>query len=268
MAFARLAFLALFLWGISGASTAQAIDCASSVLNHSERAVCASEPLRALAASIDRRYARVADNLGVKQSQLEWTRVRDRCNGNLACLTTAYRERNAYLAGLPVSARPSAAASAQPIKHLFLRHAPAQLLSPSPAVAPTPSMDAVSASERLARAAGPAPAVSQPPHWSTLWFLGAMLLASVLLWQMLTNVCGKCPSCHHWFARVEIDRRQLASDAEEPAATRRRLSLRSRATAGPLAGTNAGLGRRAAVRHYNQCRICLHEWETVTQETK
>ena len=269
MAFARLAFFELFLWGISGASSAQAIDCASNELNHSERTVCASEPLRVIAASIDRRYSRVADNLGVEQSQLEWARVRDRCNGNLACLTTAYRERDAYLAALPVSVKPSVttAASAQPIKHLFLRHAPAQLLSPSPTMGPTPSMEAVSASERLSRAAGPAPAVSQPPHWSTLWFLGAMLFASVLLWQMLTNVCGKCPSCHHWFARVEIDRRQLASDAAEPA-TRRRLSLRLRATAGPLASADTGRYRLAAVRHYNQCRICLHEWETVTQEVK
>jgi len=268
MAFWRLALLALFFWGISGSSSAQAIDCASTALNHSERTVCASEPLRELAASIDKRYPRVADGLGVKQSQLEWTRIRDRCNGNLACLTTAYRERNAYLAGLPVIGKPVATAAATaPMKHLFLRHAPAQLLSPTTAIAATPPQDPASASERLERAAGPAPAIGSTPRWNTLWFLGGMLLASILLWQMLTNVCGKCPNCHHWFARVEIDQRQLSSETPELAG-RRRLGLRSRATAGSLTVSDPGQGRMTAVRHYNQCRICLHEWETITQEAK
>lgn len=267
MAFGRHAFVALFLWGISGATFAQAIDCARTTLNHSERAVCTSAPLRALAASMDKRYSRVADGLGVKRSQLEWTRVRDRCNGNVACLTTAYRERDAYLATLPVIAKPAATPiAAGPIKHLFLRHAPAQLLNPSPDTWTAPSTAIASASEQLERAAGPTPN-TQPPHWNTLWLSGGVLLASVLLWQMLTNVCGKCPNCHHWFARIEIDRRQLADDAPE-LAPRRRLSLRSRAGAGPLATTDAGRGRVATVRHYNQCRICLHEWETVTQEAK
>jgi uncharacterized protein len=269
MAVWRLAFLALFFGGVFGAASAQAIDCASNALNHSEHAVCASEPLRELAASIDKRYPRVADGLGVKQSQLDWIRIRDRCNGNLACLTTAYRERNAYLAKLPVTAKPPATttAFATPIKHLFLRHAPAQLLNPSAVVASAPPMETSSPSERLERAAGPSPATHPTTQWNTLWFLGGVLFASILLWQMLTNVCGKCPSCHHWFARVEIDRRQLAGEASELAA-RRRLGLRSRATASPLAGTDASRGRLATVRHYNQCRICLHEWETVTQEAK
>ncbi len=251
---------------MSGVASAQAIDCASNALNHSERAVCASEPLRELAASIDKRYPRVADGLGVKQSQLEWTRVRDRCNGNLACLTTAYRERDAYLARLPVIAKPSATttASAAPVKHLFLRHAPAQLLSPSATIAAAPPEETASAGERLERAAGPASPIGPTPHWNTLWFLGGVLFASILLWQMLTNVCGKCPSCHHWFARVEIDRRQLTSETSEPAS--RRLGRRSRASAGFLSLTEPGRERTATVRHYNQCRICLHEWETITKE--
>jgi len=267
MAFGRLAVVGLVLWGISGLTSAQSIDCASTALNHSERTVCTSEALRALAASMDKRYPLVADGLGVKQSQLEWTRVRDRCNGNAACLITAYRERNAYLAKLPVIAKPAATPiAAEPIKHLFLRHAPAQLLNPSPAASVAPSTALASASEQLERAAGPAPA-NTPPPWNALWLVGGVLLASILLWQMLTNVCGKCPNCHHWFARIEIDRRQLSNDASEHA-TRRRLVLRSRAAAGPLDTPDAGRGRMAAVRHYNQCRICLHEWETVTQEAQ
>ncbi|WP_458071985.1 hypothetical protein [Rhodanobacter sp. BL-MT-08] len=267
MAFWRLAFLALFWGGISGAASAQAIDCASTTLNHSERAVCASETLRSLAASMDRRYSHLADTGSARHSQLEWTGIRDRCNGNLACLTTAYRERNAYLARLPAITTSAAAApdSTEPVKHLFLRHAPAQLLSPAPSALPA---EPASASERLNRAAGPAtPAISQTPRWNTLWVLVGLLSVSILLWQMLTNVCGKCPNCHHWFARVEIDRRQLASDATR-LSTRRRLIPRSRAVTDTMAGHESGRGHVAAVRHYHQCRMCLHEWETITQEAK
>lgn len=258
----------MFLWGFSGAAAAQPIDCAGSALNNSKQAVCTSAPLRALAASMDKRYPRVADGLGVKQSQLEWTSVRDRCNGNLACLTTAYRERNAYLAKLPVTARPTALAdsSRQPIKHLFLRHAPAQLLIPAaaqPAMAPV----AAGASDQLNRAAGPAPVDARAPLWNPLWLLAGLLFASILLWQMLTNICGKCPSCHHWFARVEIDQRHLPNDPSE-ISTRRRRVLRPRAMTGNLATAESVRGRVAAVRHYNQCRMCLHEWETTSQETK
>jgi hypothetical protein len=266
MLFRRYAFAALLFWGLSGAATAQTIDCASNDLNHSERAVCASAPLHALAVSMDTRYLRVADNPDVRQSQAAWINLRNRCNGNLACLTTAYRERSAYLAGLRAKATPTPIPpiAAQPMQHLFLRHAPAQLLGPSPV---TPATEAASASARLERAAGPAaPVINQTPHWKTLWFLGGVLLVSVVLWQLLTNVCGKCPNCHHWFARVEIDRRPQAAHASIPA-IRRRLSLRSRALASPLSGIDIVQGRAGAVRHFNQCRICLHEWETVTQET-
>jgi len=258
----------MFLWGVSGAAAAQSIDCASTTLNNSAQAVCASASLRSLAASMDKRYPRVADNLGVKQSQLEWTSVRDRCNGNLACLTTTYRERNAYLAKLPVTARPLASAdsSRQPINHLFLRHAPAQLLIPASAQ-PVSGASAPNASDQLNRAAGPAPTELPATHWNPLWLLSGVFLASILLWQMLTNVCGKCPNCHHWFAKVEIDQRNLAGDLPE-LPVRRRRGLRQRATANNLANPEAMRGRVAAVRHYNQCRMCLHEWETTSQETK
>ncbi len=268
MASWRFAFLVLFLCAIAGAASAQSIDCASTALNHSERVVCASASLRALAASMDKRYRRVADGQGVKQNQLEWTHVRDHCNGNVACLTAAYRERNAYLAALQVTARsaatPTAAAS---VTHLFLRHAPGQLPAKSPAIASAPPADANGASERWDRAAGPDPVIGRPPHWSTLWFLGGVILASILLWRMLTNVCGKCPNCHQWFARVQIDRHPLSGDATAPT-TRHRFALRSRATDDRQASDEVHRARGAALRHYHQCRICLHEWETTSQETK
>jgi uncharacterized protein len=265
MAFWRYAFFALFFWGSTGTASAQAIDCARNDLNHSERTVCASAPLHALAIGMDKRYARVLNNAGVKQSQSAWIDVRDRCNGNLACLTTAYRERSAYLAKSSVDVAPKgrSAAAAPSMQNLFLRHAPAQLLASSSGITTAEA----GASARLDRAAGPAaPVISQAPHWNTLWFVGGVLFVSVLLWQTLTNVCGKCPNCHHWFARVEIDRRRLAS-AASTAPLRRRLRLRSRALASPLPQTNASHERKRSVRHFNQCRICLHEWETVTQET-
>lgn len=257
----------MFLAATSGAAKAQSIDCASTALNNSEQAVCTTASLHSLAASMDNHYSRVADGPGVKQSQLEWTRLRDRCNGNITCLTIAYRERNAYLAKLPVTAKPTVTASSsrEPIKHLFLRHAPAQLLASAPARSAT-SRGAANASVQLDRAAGLASVQDHSSHSEPLWLLGGLLLATTLLWQMLTNVCGKCPSCHHWFAKVEIDQRNLASDPSEPP-TRRR-GLRQRALVINLAPMESTRSQVGAVRHYNQCRMCLHEWETTTYETK
>lgn len=267
MALRRFVLLAMFLAATSGATRAQSIDCANTALNNSEQAVCTTAPLRSLAASMDKHYSRVADGPGVKQSQLEWTKLRDRCNGNLTCLTTAYRERNAYLAKLPVTAKPTATvdSSREPIKHLFLRHAPAQLLASAP-TRPATISGATSASAQLDRAAGLAPVQDHSSHSEPLWLLGGLLLATTLLWQMLTNVCGKCPSCHHWFAKVEIDQRNLASDPPKPT-TRPRRGLRQRVLANNLAPVESMRGRVGAVRHYNQCRMCLHEWETTTHET-
>ncbi len=217
---------------------------------------------------MDRRYLRVADGPGVKRGQLDWISVRDRCNGNMTCLTTAYHERNAYLATLPVNARPAVAAESvsPPIRHLFLMHSPAQLLAPATAK-PAALAQAVSASDQLNRAAGPPPAEAPPQPWHRLWFLAGLLFVSVVLWQMLTNVCGKCPNCHHWFAKVEIDQRRLATDPSELPDIHRR-GLRPRATASRRANTDSTRDRVAAVRHYNQCRMCLHEWETTSQQTK
>lgn len=261
-------FLALVLLGVSGVAGAQAIDCASSALNNSEQAVCASTSLRSLAARMDKRYPLVTDAPGVKQSQLEWTTLRDRCNGNVACLIKVYRQRNAYLAALPLPEKPLTAADTPnaPTKHLFLRHAPAQLLTPASAQQPA-NLDVESATAQLERAAGPLTVEEHTTHRNSIWFLAGIMSAAILLWQMLTNVCGKCPSCHHWFAKIEIDQRNLANDPSE-LSTHRRRGLRQRAMTNSVAIPEPMRGRVAAVRHYNQCRMCLHEWETTTQETK
>ena len=268
MALRRFTLLTMFVWGFSSAAAAQAIDCASTALNNSAHAVCASAPLRALAASMDRRYLRVDDSIGVKQGQLQWSRMRDRCNGNLACLSTTYRERLAYLAKLPATAGPATVgeASRPPVKHLFLRHAPAQLLIPAGAQ-PEAAPDLAAAGDQRDRAAGPAPVDVHTPHRDPIWLLGGVLLASIVLWQLLTNVCGKCPSCHQWFARLEIDQRHLTNDPPQ-VATRRRRVFRQLASAGHLAHAEPVRNRSATVRHYHQCRMCLHEWETTSHETK
>ncbi len=244
---------------------AQAIDCAGAALNNSERAVCASISLRSLAASIDGRYRRVAGDGNVRQSQLDWVKARNRCNGNMVCLTTTYRERNAFLAALPPASDPISEtdSSRAPLKHLFLRHAPAQLLNPVAAQQVLPA-DGANADDKLDQAAG-GPR-TEKPRWNPLWLLIGVMFTSALLWQMLTNVCGKCPSCHHWFARVEIDQRNLADDAlDKPVRRRRRQRMRALTT--NLSDPESVRGRVATVRHYNQCRMCLHEWETTSQET-
>jgi uncharacterized protein len=241
---------------------AQAIDCASNALNHSELAVCASASLRSLAASVDQRYPRVAGDVDVQRSQLAWITVRDRCNGNVACLTATYRERNAYLAALPAASGPGS--SRAPLKHLFLRHAPAQLLD-SVATQRNVLANGINATDKLDRAAGAALAV-KPAPWNPLWLLTGVLCASALMWRLLTNVCGKCPNCHHWFARVEIDQRNLATGSPELPPHRRR-GLRKRAFMSNPSSSEPARSRNTAVRHYNQCRMCLHEWETTSKET-
>jgi uncharacterized protein len=248
------------------AAEAQAIDCAGAVLNHSELAVCASASLRSLATSIDQRYPQVAGDVDVRRSQLVWITVRDRCNGNVTCLTATYRERNAYLAALPAAPGPLTGtdSSRAPLKHLFLRHAPAQLLGPV-AAQKNVLADGTNATDKLDRAAGPSLVVRQA-RWNLLWLLTGALCASALLWRLLTNVCGKCPSCHHWFARVEIDQKSLAASSLE-LPLRRRGGLRKHTLANYRSIPESTQGRIATVRHYNQCRMCLHEWETTSQET-
>lgn len=262
MALRSVVLFAVFLGSAPGVSAAQAMDCRSAALNHSEAAICASPSLRALDAVMDKRYQRVASEPGVQQGQLAWASLRDRCNANVGCLDSIYRQRNLYLAALPPPADAAAATkvSRKPLQHLFMRHAPAQLL----VAPPTPSL-AVDATGELYRAAGPARPEAPKPQWNSLWFVSGVVLVAILMWQLLTNVCGKCPNCHHWFARVEIDQRQLIDDRPEP--NRRRRGLRHRASAASPSVIEPIHERASVLRHYHQCRMCLHEWETVSEST-
>lgn len=261
MALRSIVFFAVLLSSTFGVSSVGAVDCRSAALNHSGAAICATPSLRALDASVEKSYQRVASEPGVQNGQLAWIALRDRCNANVACLHSIYRQRDLYLASLPSPV--SVGAARTPLQHLFMRHAPAQLLIG--ASAPL-LITGGSATSELDRAAGPARPEAPRPPWNPFWFLSGVVLAAILLWQLLTNVCGKCPNCHHWFARVEIDQRQLSGDRAEPA-SRRRLSRQRasrRASPGSLAVIEP-MHERCLVRHYHQCRMCLHEWETVSE---
>ena len=262
MALQRCAFLALILAGFFGTASAQTIDCADKALNNSDAAVCASSPLHALDVSIEKKYQHLAHDPAAQQSQREWASRRDRCNASVACLDAVYSERSAHLDNLLAADKLTAARS--PLKavptHLFLRHAPAQLLLP-----PAPGVSA-DATDHLNRAAGPVVPVRDTTHWNPIWFVSVVMMVALLLWQILTNVCGKCPSCHHWFARTEVDQRHFTVDqAELP----RRRGWRPRLRGASSSMSSQPVHRPVAlVRHYNQCRMCLHEWETTSPQTK
>lgn len=248
-----------------GPAAALAVDCKHANLTHSERAVCGSASLRKLDASVSQRIALVAGDGSARQSQYAWLQQRDRCNGNIPCLTRTYNERNAYLAAVTV-APTQADAIASSLQQLLSRHGPSQPLVPVPPSL-TGTMLPVSASDELNRAAGPQPAVNQPASWKPLWFLGGMLLAELLLWKMLTNRCGRCPHCHHWFARMELDRATQTDDSVMPPLLRRRR-FRHRALAAHGVGSEFARTYTTTVRHHNQCRMCLHEWETTSRESR
>lgn len=255
----RPAWLVLLLWFVSGVSMAQAIDCQRSGLSHSGSTICASTALRALDAAVSQRYALVAADDDAGRSQRAWLQLRDRCNGNSSCLTAIYRNRSAYLSTIsPPSAPVGIADLLQP-----------RLMPTSTPVTPPGSVTspAEDPSVQLNRAAGPLPVVKKAPGLRPLWFLGGILLAEVLLWKMLTNFCGRCPHCHHWFTRIELDRvSQTDSGVVLPMLRRRQPGSR-------LHADNAGNQKFArsqtiGVRRHNQCTMCLHEWETISREAR
>lgn len=266
MALWQSAWLAVLLWFVCGAASAQGIDCQRANLSHSETDVCASASLRALDTRISQRFVLVADDSSVKKSQRAWLQLRNRSNGKTTCLTPTYRERNAYLAAIVIPPPTRTEVITRSLQQLLLRHAPAQpllLLPPSP----TGTMVPVRASDLLTRAAGPQPVIKKPPDRKLLWFLGGMLLAETLLWKTLTKLCGKCPRCHHWFTRVELDRlTQTASSVVLPILRRRRL--RRLTPDGNGENPEFTRSKTISVRRRNQCKMCLYEWETSSREPR
>lgn len=258
------AWLVVLLLSVCGASLAQAIDCHGVGLTHSASAVCASTALRALEARVSGDSALVAADPRVRLSQRARLQLRDRCNGNILCLTSNYR--NALLSPLPV-VPPAlhAAVAGTAVPSIFAPRTPGQVLLPQRAL-PICTKATCSPGDQPNRAAGPLSVVRKPPGMKLLWFLGGMLLAEVLLWKMLTNYCGKCPHCHHWFTRVELDRLTQADSASVlPVLRRRRLRNRALAAAGDIPSFTGS--QILAVRSHHQCSLCLHEWETTSQES-
>ena len=267
MVLRQSAWQVLLLWSACGTAAAQAIDCHRVDLSHSETAVCASTSLRELDASVSRRYAQLVTDPRASLTQRAWLQLRDRCNGNTLCLTSSYRDRSALLSRIPVAPPPIArvAVASTTAPSIFAPRSPMQALLPQPAL--PLSRPTENPSDQLNRAAGPMRAESKPPGLKLLWFLGGMLLAEVLLWKMLTNLCGKCPHCHHWFTRVELDRIIQADNASAlPLLRRRRLRKQALIPSGESPSFTRS--QTIAVRRHNQCSLCLHEWETTSRESR
>jgi uncharacterized protein len=197
----------LALAGLAIAAPAAAVNCASSPASHSDQAVCASPTLTRQDDKLQRLIGTRAPSDALVSSQADWEKSRARCNGNQACLDSAYRSRLAAVQAFPAKAAP---ALRKP-KIVISEIRPDGKLVPIPAVpkaAPKARVDAAampddgrSADERLAAAAGPTPYMeSAVDGWilPSLARSGIVLLLLAALGYALRPFFGRCPSCKRW----------------------------------------------------------------------
>ena len=230
----------LVLAGLSLAAPAAAVDCTSSPASHSDQAVCASSALTRQDANLQRLLATRAPSDALASTQADWEKSRARCNGNQACLDSAYRSRLAAVQAFPPKAEPPLRKPKIVISEIL----PNGKLVPIPPVAkaaPRPKVDATvmpddgrSADERLAAAAGPAAtAQSTSDGWivPALARGGIVILLLLGLAYVLRQFFGRCPSCRRWnrsrVIRVVADRTVGHLKAER---TERRDGSRHRST--------------------------------------
>jgi len=251
--------LALLLWCVFGAALALGVDCHRSELPPADNGRCESTSPRALDASVGRRHALVEADDSITPSQRGWLPLHDRCNGHTTCRSATYPDRNAFLSSIPDPSEDQVDLDTPSKPPLFLRHAPAHVLI---AGAPSPSGTKTSGNSHA-----PRHAVKNTPGLTTLWFLGGMLLAEVLLWKMLTNLCGRCPHCHHWFARVELDR-LTPTDGGVVLPKLRARRFRFGTPAPYPAFSKIARSQTTSTRRQNQCSMCLHQWETTSRASR
>ena len=197
----------LALAGLTLAGPAAAVDCVSSATSHSDQAVCASPALARQDANLQRLLATRAPSDALASTQADWEKSRARCNGNQACLDSAYRSRLAAVQAFPPKAEPPLRKPKIVISEIL----PNGKLVPIPPVAkavPKPKVDAIpmpddgrSADERLAAAAGPTTnAQSTNDGWivPALARSGIVILLLLGLAYFLRQFIGRCPSCKRW----------------------------------------------------------------------
>lgn len=209
----------LALAGLTLAAPAAAVDCASSPASHSDQAVCASPALVKQDANLQRLLATRAPSDALASTQAEWEKSRARCNGNQACLDSAYRSRLVAVQAFPPKAEPPLRKPKIVISEIL----PNGKLVPIPPVAkaaPKPKVDATSmpddgrsADERLAAAAGSSTITESVNNG---WIVPALARSAIVillllgLAYVLRQFFGRCPSCKRWnrsrVIRVVADR--------------------------------------------------------------
>lgn len=209
----------LTLAGLTAATQAAAVDCTSSPISHSDQAVCASPALARHDANLQRLIATRAPSDALASTQADWEKSRARCNGNQACLESAYRSRLAAVQAFPPKAEPPLRKPKIVISEIL----PDGKLVPIPPVAkaaPKPKVnvtampdDGRSADERLAAAAGSIPNV-QGSHDG--WIVPALARSGIVILLLLglayglRHFIGRCPTCRRWnrsrVVRVVADR--------------------------------------------------------------
>lgn len=248
--------LAVLCACFAGAAVAQASVAPRFNRTPAGASTAANTSLRVLDDSVGGGHALPDGTASAEQTRRAWMEVSDRCKEDMAFLAAATCQREVVLA---TGASPAAATADAPgvlWRQLFRKRAPARQLLPMPAAA----AGAAAPTSVIA----PVRPAARYPGWKPLWLLGGVIMAEILCWKMLTRLCGKCPNCHQWFARVELHRLAQANDsAALPVLRRRRFRHRSLAT-NP---GNAERERRRSVplRRHNQCCMCLHEWETTSR---
>ena len=197
----------LALAGLTLAAPAAAVDCASSPASHSDQAVCASPALVKQDANLQRLLATRAPSDALASTQADWEKSRARCNGNQACLDSAYRSRLAAVQAFPPKAEPPLRKPKIVISEIL----PNGKLVPIPPVAkaaPKPKVDATSmpddgrsADERLAAAAGPSTITESANNG---WIVPALARSGIVILLLLglayglRQFFGRCPSCKRW----------------------------------------------------------------------
>ncbi|HEY4143566.1 hypothetical protein [Pinirhizobacter sp.] len=219
----------LALAGLALAAPASAVDCASSPAGHSDQAVCASPALTRQDDKLKHLLDTRAPSDALGSSQVDWEKSRARCNGNQACLESAYRSRLAAVQAFAPKAEPPLRKPKIVISEIL----PNGKLVPIPPVVkgasrpradvtPTPDVGR-SADELLAAAAGPTTVTeSTRDGWivPALARCGIVLLLLLALAYALRHFVGRCPSCRHWnrsrVIRVIADRATGHRSAGQP----------------------------------------------------
>lgn len=203
-----------------GLGYAQGIECVPSA-NHSDQAVCLSPSLRKLDQRMVELLHSRATSAEISQTQTSWTVGKARCNGNIPCIDQAYHERISYLTSQPAMVVERAAASAVTSPSLT---SSAEVPDSDNAVSGEPSTEVSAVAQSNGMTGSDTGTSDQQPESATggvgskgdpdegvgvwTWLIMALLIIVVpmAIWHGITELFGRCPSCHKWGTRKMYDR--------------------------------------------------------------